>query len=163
MNEKELIEYLDRNGICYTRYDHDAVYTCAESNRLLPDLPGARTKNILLCDRRDGRLLFVMYLDHKRVDFKHLSRLVHSGKLSFATAEQLLEALGITPGAVNIFALANDKAGRVEVYLDRELWDYEDWHAHPMVNTSTLVINRTEIEKYLKSIQHDFQAIEIPT
>jgi Ala-tRNA(Pro) deacylase len=50
MDTNGLLEYLEGHGIRYNRFDHQAVFTCEESNRLLSDVPGARTKNILLLD-----------------------------------------------------------------------------------------------------------------
>jgi Ala-tRNA(Pro) deacylase len=163
MDEKELIHFLDQNNIKYQRFDHDAVYTCEESNRLLPDVPGARTKNLLLCDERKENWYFLMFLDHKKVDFKRLAKNMGVGKLSFAPPEKMMNILGIEPGSVTVFALANDPGRQVHVILDKDLWDYETWHAHPMINTATLDVPREGIEKFLVLTGHSFQVVEIPT
>lgn len=162
MDEHELIDFLDRNSIRYIRFEHDAVYTCEESNRLLPDISGARTKNLLLCDERKERWFFLMFLDHKRVDFKRLAKSMETGKVSFAAPENMQKILGISPGSVNIFALANDSQGIVEVFLDQDLWNFLTWHAHPMVNTATLEIARDGVERFFKIIRHPYRVIEIP-
>jgi Ala-tRNA(Pro) deacylase len=86
----------------------------------------------------------------------------YSGKQSFAPPDQLFNTLEITPGSVTIFTITNDVSQRVEVYLDRELWDYEDWHAHPMTNTSTLVIQREDALNYMINPNHSLQVIDIP-
>ena len=162
MNVKELYNFLDQNGINYERFDHDPVYTCEQSNRLLPNIPGARTKNLLLCDERKENWYFLMFLDHKKLDFKQLAKTQGLGKLSFAHPEKMLTLMGIEPGAVTIFALVNDRHRQVQVMLDEELWDYKSWHAHPLINTATLDVPREGIEKLLGLTGHSYRKIEIP-
>jgi Ala-tRNA(Pro) deacylase len=162
MDEKELILFLDQNEIKYQRFDHDAVYTCEQSNLLTPDIPGARTKNLLLCDERKENWYFLMFLDHKKLDFKQLSKILEAGKLSFAPPDKMLDILGIEPGSVTVFALANDVNRQVQVVLDEELWQYETWHAHPMINTATLDVPGAGIIKFLELTRHTYRFIEIP-
>lgn len=42
----DLYDLLARHGIAYERHDHPAVFTVEEAARLVPELPGAKTKNL---------------------------------------------------------------------------------------------------------------------
>ena len=55
--------------------------------------------------------------------------------------ERLARYLGVTPGAVTVLGLSNDTARDVELYVDEEVWRAERLHAHPLVNTATVVDN----------------------
>ena len=52
-------EFLDTHEIAYVRHDHPAVYTVEEADRLVPDLPGAKTKNLFLRDDKGKRHFLV--------------------------------------------------------------------------------------------------------
>jgi hypothetical protein len=44
----DFFKFIDEHGIAYARYDHPAVYTVEEADQLVPDLPGAKTKNLFI-------------------------------------------------------------------------------------------------------------------
>jgi Ala-tRNA(Pro) deacylase len=162
MNEVGLMRFLDEQGIAYQRFDHAAVYTCEQSASLLPHVPGAGTKNLFVCDEKGKQYFLIMFLDDKRIDFKRLGTSLGVGKLSFAPAEDMKEILGLEPGAVTVFAAANDASHTVEVLIDRELWLHETIHSHPLVNTATLVISPQGVERFLKAAGCAYRLVDIP-
>ena len=72
------------------------------------------------------------------------------------------EALGITPGAVSMLALANDRAKRVTLVLDRVLSEAAAVQCHPLVNTATLVIDQGDLRRFLDAIEHVPRLQEVP-
>ena len=52
-----LDEFLARHAIEAERHEHPAVMTVEESERLVPRLPGAKTKNLFLRDKKGLRHL----------------------------------------------------------------------------------------------------------
>jgi len=60
-------------------------------------------------------------LEECRVDLKKLADALGAPRFSFGNAELLYEALGVRPGSVTPFALANDSGHRVTVVLDRAM------------------------------------------
>jgi Ala-tRNA(Pro) deacylase len=46
----DFFKFLDEHGIVYVRHDHPAVYTVEEADQLVPELHGAKTKNLFLRD-----------------------------------------------------------------------------------------------------------------
>ena len=63
---------------------------------------------------------------------------------------------------MSLLALANDKENNVEVFIDSEIWRNTAILCHPLVNTSTLVIPRESMERFLEKTGHRVQLIEVP-
>jgi Ala-tRNA(Pro) deacylase len=138
------------------------VFTCEQAERLVPDLPAAKTKNLFLRDNKGRRHFLVIVGHEKTVDLKALRDLLGSSKLSLGSAERLQKYLGVTPGAVSLFALVNDVNKEVELIFDKELWQARTFRFHPLVNTSTLVISRENIERFLGVTGHEIQILKVP-
>lgn len=158
----DIYEFLHTNGIPYDRYDHHAVYTCEEADRL--DIPGgsARTKNLFLRDRKARRHILVTVGAGKNVDIKGLEGILDAKGLTFASPGRLMERLGLTPGSVTILAVINDCGQSVEVVVDEDLWRCDAMQCHPLVNTSTLVISREGIERFLALTGHPPRVVRVP-
>jgi len=160
----DIYAFLDAHHIIYQRFDHAAVYTCEQASALLPDIPGTPTKNLLLCDERKRKFYFVMAAEDKRIDLKQLGQQLGAGKgLRFAPPECLRQYLGVEAGAVTALAIINDVEVAVAVLVDRDLWQAESLHCHPLVNTSTLVITRPDLARVFELSGHPVQVIDLPT
>lgn len=149
-----LLQMLEESAIPYQRFDHSPVYTVAQANALLPDLPGTATKNLFLRDRKGRRHFLLVGRDDQPIDLDILAKLVGVTKLSLASPERLVEYLKIDPGSVSILALINDEGHKVELLVEREVWQAAALLAHPLVNTATLVIPKSGLEKFLTLTGH---------
>ena len=158
----KFFEFLDTHGIAYIRHDHPAVYTVEEADQLVPDLPGAKTKNLFLRDDKGKRHFLVLVPSDKRVNLKALKKVLEVKRISFGSPERLKKHLGIEPGAVSLLAVYNDGEHKVEVVMDRDLWAADTFLFHPLVNTSTLVIKKADIERFLEVTGHDLKVVEVP-
>lgn len=157
-----LIAKLDELGIKTERIDHVAVFTVAESKELRGKVPGHHTKNLFLKDKK-GRLFLVSAKFDARIDLKRLHEtLGASGRLSFGSAELLLEKLGVTPGSVTAFAVVNDREGAVTMVLDANLTTGEEVNFHPLVNTATLRIGRDDLVAFLRETGHEPLIVDLP-
>jgi Ala-tRNA(Pro) deacylase len=157
-----LDQFLRDHAIEAPRHDHAAVMTCEEAERLVPELPGAKTKNLFLRDKKGLRHLLVSVPPALAVDLNALGAALGAGRLGFASAERLLRLLGIAPGAVSLLALANDHAQAVEFVIDRALWAADAVQAHPLVNTATLILTHANLERFLAATGHAPRVIEVP-
>jgi len=158
----DIYAFLERHGIPYRRYDHEAVYTCEQADRLAIPPGPARTKNLFLRDRKARRHILLSVGADKNVDIKALEEVLDARGLSFASPERLREILGIEPGSVTILAVLNDAEGRVEVVVDEDLWTREALLCHPLVNTSTLVISRQDVKRFLDLTGHTPRIVGVP-
>ena len=159
----DIYQFLALHGIEYERHDHPPVFTCEEADRLVPPLPAAKTKNLFVRDRKGRRHFLVVVGYEKVVDLKVLSSLLGVTKLGLASPERLKKYLGVDPGAVTILGVANDSNKDVEVVMDEDLWGSAALRCHPLVNTSTLVISRQDIERFLEITGHKLHVLNIPS
>jgi len=157
-----LCAYLAERGIPFQRVDHEAVFTVAESQALRGTLPGLHSKNLFVKDKK-GRLFLISARENARIDLKRLHETIGaSGRLSFCSAEVLLEKLGVTPGSVTAFAVINDREGAVTMVLDRNLTTGADMNFHPLINTATLRIARDDMLAFLRETGHEPLIVDLP-
>jgi Ala-tRNA(Pro) deacylase len=119
LTPEDLFALFDRMGIRHETISHPAVFTVEESKELRGTIPGAHTKNLFLKDKK-GQLFLVTAVENTVIDLKRLHEVIGgSGRLSFGTADQMMENLGVSPGSVTAFGVANDAPGAVKMVLDR--------------------------------------------
>jgi len=157
-----LERFLHEHGIAAARHEHPAVMTVEESDRLVPKLPGAKTKNLFLRDRKGLRHFLVTVRQNVPVDLDALGAALGAGRLGFASSERLQKHLGLTPGAVSLLGLVNDAARAVEFVIDRSLWEADAVQAHPLVNTATMVVAHADLERFLAATGHAARVIDVP-
>ncbi len=151
----ELFAFLDRLGIAHQTVTPPPLFTVEQSQALRGQIPGGHTKNLFLKDKK-GALYLVTALEDATIELKSLHRLIGaSGRLSFGSAEQMREALGVEPGAVTPFGTINDAQHRIAVLLDAALMAHQAINAHPLVNTMTTTIGRDDLIKFLRATGHE--------
>lgn len=157
-----LCAHLAAQGLGFHRTDHRAVFTVDESRELREGMGGLHSKNLFLKDKK-GRLFLVSARDDARIDLKRLHEVIGaSGRLSFGSAELLMEKLGVTPGSVTAFAVINDRQGEVTLVLDANLVTGEEVNFHPLVNTATLRIGRDALLAFLHGAGHPPMIVDLP-
>ena len=158
----DIYQFLADHDIAYERCDHPPVFTVEDVHRLVPSLPAAKTKNLFLRDDKGRRHFVVVVEGVKRVDLKTLPDLLGCKRLRFGSAERLKKYLGVDPGSVTLLAVVNDLNKDVEVVVDESLWQSEAFQFHPLVNTSTLVVSRDNVKRFLEKTGHEMKIIEVP-
>src|SRR5438552_12931117 len=101
----DLTAFLAHHGIRLQRFAHPPVMTVEESERLVPRLPGAKTKNLFLRDKKGERHLLVTVPHDLSVDLKALGTTLGVDRLGFASADRLMKYLGVSPGSVSLLGL----------------------------------------------------------
>lgn len=143
--EARCYELLEKLGISFTRIDHehaDTIEACHEIEKLL----GCRIcKNLLLTNRQMTELWLLLMPGDKPFKTKVLSKQIGSARLSFASPEQMLQHLDLTPGSVSVLGLMNDHEHKVRLLMDRDLLAEDSIGMHPCNNTSSLRIGRDEL------------------
>ena len=145
------LAWLEGNGIDHVTLDHPAVFRVGEGDDFKARLPGAHTKNLFLKDKKD-RLWLISARQDTAIDLKRLHRVIGSDRLSFGSAELMVETLGVTPGSVTAFALINDTDKRLTFVVDRRLWEAERVNFHPLTNTATTGVDRAGFRRFLEAI-----------
>jgi Ala-tRNA(Pro) deacylase len=169
LTPEAFLAWLDRLGIAHETVHHPPVFTVAESRAAAigDRLPGLHVKNLFLKDR-DGAFWLVTLREDRRVPIGAIARAVGLPRMSFASAEELRAALGVTPGSVTPFALVNDRARSVGLILDRAVAEATGRiTAHPLTNTATTAVAAADFRRFLEATGHvprivDLAAIESP-
>lgn len=131
-------ELLDRLGVAYTRVDHAPAMTMEDCVAIDKILGADMCKNLFLCNRQQTDFYLLLMPGDKPFRTKELSAQIGTARLSFASAEHMLEMLDILPGAVSVMGLANDREHAVQLLIDEDLLKQTRFGCHPCVNTSSL-------------------------
>ena len=163
---ENLYAFLDRHGIAHRTLAHAPVFTVGEGQEIKAALPGGHTKNLFLKDAKD-QLWLICALGETAIDLKVLPRVIGAARLSFGREELLLEALGVRPGSVTLFALINDRGHRVRLVLDKALLDHQTVNFHPLTNAATTAISREGMLLFLaclgvEPVIVDFTVVQAP-
>nr|WP_255616453.1 prolyl-tRNA synthetase associated domain-containing protein [Microvirga puerhi] len=149
-------------GIAAETVEHEPVFTVAESRPVKAQIPGAHSKNLFVKDKK-GRYFLITAKDETRIDLKRAHAAIGaSGRLSFGSADQLRALLGVEPGSVTPFAVANDREGQVTMILDANLMEHERMNFHPLVNSMTTGVSRDDLLKFLRATGHEPVILRLP-
>jgi len=151
---EELLLLLDRTGLPYEIVEHDPVYTIADALAATPAIGGTKTKNVFLRDAKGTRHFLVIVPHDVRLDLAALAQTLGATKLSMGSPDRLQRFLGVSPGAVSVFALVNDRERAVELVFDERVWRADKVQAHPLRNTATVAIGRPALATFLAATGH---------
>ena len=144
MNKQDIYNYLNNKNIAYEKIEHKAVYTMAEINEIKMPYPEAEAKNIFVRDDKKKNYYLITIKGNKKVNLKEFSKINNTRHLSFASSEDLMDILKLTPGSVTPLGLLNDINNRVIFYLDEEFLN-NIIGIHPNDNTATIVLKTEEL------------------
>ena len=147
----DLTAFFDAHGIDQATTEHEAVFRVGEGEEIKHGITGAHTKNLFLKDAK-GRLWLISAQDTTVIDLKRLHPVIGSARLSFGSAELLVETLGVTPGSVTAFAMINDDDRRVTFVLDLALALAKQVNFHPLTNTATTTISQLGFRKFFAGL-----------
>ena len=163
--EKEVRVYdlLDELGIEYQRVDHEEANTM-EACREVDELLGVTIcKNLFMCNRQQTDFYLLMIEDKKVFKTKYLSAQLGTSRLSFAPPEFMEEFLDIRPGAVSVMGIMNDHNKRVQLVMDKSIFESEEIGCHPCVSTASLRLKTADIlNKFLPACGHDVRVVDLP-
>lgn len=160
---EQLIDFLDRHEIKTNTVSHPPLLTVADSQKLRGEIPGGHTKNLFLKDKKGARFLITLEED-AIVDLKTVHGPIGaSGRVSFGSAENLRDLLGVIPGAVTPFGLINDTNCAVTMIFDESLMRHEIINAHPLVNTMTTSIGREDLLAFARLTGHEPRVLKVST
>ena len=152
----EMIAMLENWGIDYTRADHVPLRTVEDSKKVqdqfLPsEQGGGHIKNLYLRDNKKRNILVVAEQD-RSIDLKTLHQTLGTGRLSFGSADRLMENLGVRPGAVTPLSMINGVKSGVQIYIDKALQGCKQIYVHPLVNDRTLGLTLEGLNAFFAKI-----------
>lgn len=154
--EIRVYDLLDSLEVEYMRVDHEATDTMEACKGVDEVLDIFICKNLFLCNRQKTKFYLLLMPGDKPFKTKELSAQIGSSRLSFAGPEHMEEFLDITPGSVSVLGLMNDKEHKVQLLVDRDLLDAENFGCHPCINTSSLKMKTKDLfEKVIPAMGHE--------
>ena len=161
--ERRCYEFLDRLGVPYRRADHEPAATMELCREIEKSLGCPICKNLLLTNRQQTDFYLLLMEGDKVFKTKYLSKALGCARLSFATDEQMLELVDITPGSLSVLGLMNDQAGRVRLVIDKPVLEQPEIGFHPCLNTSTLAVSMGDFTgSILPALHHEATVVELP-
>ena len=158
MEKQEIYDLLDAQSIWYEVTEHKAVYNMAEVSEIDLPYPEANAKNLFLRDSKRGGYHLITARGDRRVDLKAFRQQSHIRSLNFASPEQLLEILGLIPGAVTPLGLLNDRERVVTLWMDKVFLEPPELiGVHPNDNTATVWLRTEDLLHILR--QHGNQVM----
>lgn len=153
LTSDELLARFDSLGLKYVTHNHPPLFTVEESKALRGELPGGHVKNLFLRDKT-RRFWLLTTLEDTKLDLKAMAKRLDAGRFTFANEAQLMEHLGITPGAVSPLAAVNAAPAAITVVLDAALLSVDPLNLHPLRNDRTTAMSGADLVTFLKNCGH---------
>ena len=150
MNGQQIVyDFLDENNISYEYISHPQAPTIEIAKQYISGDDVVLCKNLFFRNHKGNQHYLVLLDCDAEMNIHAIEQQLHQGKLSFASPERLMRYLGVKPGSVTPFGLINVVDHHVIVFVDRNLQQAERVSYHPCENTASLIIKRTDLERFL--------------
>lgn len=159
MTSEDLFALFDTLGFSVTTHHHAPTFTVEEGRELKADMPGGHSKNLFMQDKA-GQIVLISAHADARLKLNKLHKVIGTGRLSFAPAEVMEAVLGVSPGSVTAFALANPSARSVRFILEKALAECDPLNFHPLRNDMTTAISRKEFDRFLAHTGREVEIVD---
>ena len=162
MDKKAIYELLEQKGIWHEITEHMAVFNMEEVAQIELPYPEAEAKNLFIRDDKKRNFYLITVRGNKRVDLKKFKQEHGTRSLQFASAEMLMDMMGLIPGAVTPMGLLNDEECRIQWFLDREFLDTDGlMGVHPNDNAATVWIKAADLVELIKEHGNTVNIVEV--
>lgn len=161
MNKQEVYDFLTSRGIEYEVTEHGAVFNMEEMSHVELLHPEADAKNLFVRDDKKRNYYLITVRGDKRVDLKKFREEHSTRPLSFASENDLMNLLGLIPGAVTPLGILNDSEKKVKLFLDEELLKCGLIGVHPNDNTATVWLKTTDLIDIITEHGNEIEAVRI--
>ena len=124
--QEQVYNALKSLGISFERVDTDPGITMEDCQNINSGLGGRIVKTLFLCNRQ--QTIFYLYVtrDDKPFVTKDFGAALGIPRVSFASAELLMEKVGTEHGASTILSACLDSARDVNFVIDKEITESEN-------------------------------------
>ena len=149
MDKTEIYRYLKEQKIEHEITEHKAVFNMDEMDSIELPYPEWNAKNLFVRDDKKRNYYLITVKGDKRVDLKGFRKQHGLRALSFASAEDLLDIMKLTPGSVTPLGILNDTEHRIHFFLDTEFAGNKIG-VHPNDNTATVWMQADDLMKMIQ-------------
>lgn len=162
MDKKAIYELLEQKGIWHEITEHIAVFNMEEVAQITLPYPEAEAKNLFIRDDKKRNFYLITVKGDKRVDLKKFKQEHGTRSLQFASAEMLMEKMGLIPGAVTPMGLLNDSKCSIQWFLDKEFMETDGLiGVHPNDNAATVWMNAADLVELIKDHGNSVTLVEV--
>ena len=160
--KEDVLSALGALGVPYELLEHAPVHTMEDCKAAEEALGGVMPKNLFLTPRNHATHHLLIARADAPFRTARVSRQLCVSRLSFATAEELMEMLRTLPGAISPMGLLFDQERKVRLAIDRALRGEERLLFHPCVNTATLAVSGADFfERLLPALGHEATYVDM--
>ena len=160
--KEDVLAALGALGIPYELLEHAPVHTMEDCRAAEEALGGVMPKNLFLTPRNHASHHLLIARAEAPFRTSRISRQLGVSRLSFATAEELMDMLRTLPGAISPMGLLFDGEKKVRLAIDRALRGEERLLFHPCVNTATLAVSGVDFfERLLPALGHEAAYVDM--
>lgn len=124
--------------------------------------PECDAKNLFVRDDKKREYFLITVKGSKRVDLKEFRKSHGTRPLSFASAEDLMRFLNLTPGSVTPLGLLNGVGQKVKFFLDKDFLEPPGLIGiHPNENTATVWLKTADLLKLIKENGNEVELAEL--
>lgn len=153
--QKKVYETLERLEIPFERVDTDPGITMEDCLNINDGLGGRIVKSIFLCNRQQTVFYLYVTRDDKPFVTKDFGHSLSIPRVSFASAEKLLEIAGTEHGATTVLSACLDSAKDVNFVIDREVLEGDTFCCTDGTPTCFIKLNTADLlDKFLPACGH---------
>lgn len=162
MNKQETYDYLTQKGVEYEATEHKAVFNMAELDEVNLPYPACDAKNLFVRDDKKRNYYLITVKGDKRVNLKEFRKQNGTKPLTFASPEDLLAIMGLTPGSVTPLGVLNDTELKVHAFIDKDfLAEPQIIGVHPNDNTATVWLKAEDLIRLMREHGNTVDAVEL--
>ena len=155
MEDIDIFKILGALEIPFEKQEHPPIFSEKDAEKIQICLDGIDVKNLFLKDKNSNYALVSMDL-HQKADLKKIAAHLGFSRLSFCSADELLDILNITPGSVSPLCIMADKKNCVRVLFDKNFCG-KKVIIHPLRNTASISLSFDDLLRFVKYFNHKYQ------
>jgi Ala-tRNA(Pro) deacylase len=158
--ETKTYQKLTELGIKFERVDNDSVEAMEDCVEISKKLGAEIRKTIIVCNRQKTNYYLVVLPADKRFDSKKFAQMMQCARVSFASAEDMEELLGVEPGSATVMSVLNDPEGKVQVVVDKAVADDKWFACNPGANTTHIKFKTNNLlNNFLPAVKHKAEIV----
>lgn len=161
IGQQQVYDCLQSMGIGFEYYEHPEAPTIEIASQFYRGEGTTLCKNLFFRNHKGNKHYLVIMDSRHEMDIHSIEKILHQGKLSFASPERMMKYLGVRPGSVSLFNLVNDVNHEVVLFVDESLLHATKVSFHPNDNRASLVISVNDMLKYIHSVGNRYEYLKL--
>eukprot|EP01061_Rhynchopus_euleeides_P022841 TRINITY_DN372_c0_g1_i13.p1 TRINITY_DN372_c0_g1~~TRINITY_DN372_c0_g1_i13.p1 ORF type:complete len:722 (+),score=362.78 TRINITY_DN372_c0_g1_i13:104-2269(+) len=125
-------------------------------------VPGSLLTRCLFMKDKKKQVFLLVTLASTKTDLKAFAKAAGAKEPRFAPEDLLDEKLAVVKGAVNPFAIVNDAAGDVKLFVEEALLQSDKPLCfHPSDNTKTVILSAAQLKQFFEKNSREVNSVDL--